>query len=231
MGSEHRSCFRRWRVTSSAIVHRMPEVHPQSGAGIRRQAIEVEDRVSRFIRQLSKFQQERLCRSLSLTSSQSSYASILTALEKDGSLRPVTQLTNLSREVVMDFFQEVAGVQQLDRDVLRQLPMNEMRHWLEQVLLQVRLAASQTHHRAIGLVDLQFCVAADNLKSPQASTNAIVNMQGCSGLVEELNTYVQTRKTSSEKACHLVSLCDAKCWSHTPLLLLCGVAQACLVCI
>ena len=151
-----------YKLKPAAIVHKMPEVHPQSGAGIRRQAIEVEDRVSRFVRQLSIFQQERLCRSLSLTSSQSSYASILTALEKDGSLRPVTQLTNLSREVVMDFFQEVAGVQQLDRVVMRQLPMTEMRQWLEQVLLQVRLAASQTHHRAVGLVDLEFCVTADN---------------------------------------------------------------------
>ena len=151
-----------YKLKPAAIVHRMPEVHLQSGASIRWQAIEVEDRVLRFVRQLSTFQQERLCRSLSLTSSQSSYASTLSALEKNGSLRPVTQLTNLSREVDMDFFQEVAGVQQLDRDVMRQLPMTDMRHWLEQVLLQVRLAASQTHHRAIGLVDLEFCVAADN---------------------------------------------------------------------
>ena len=48
----------------------------------------------------------------------------------------------------MDFFQEVAGLYQLDRDVLRQLPMSEIKHWLEQVLLQVGHAASQSH--AIG---------------------------------------------------------------------------------
>jgi len=123
----------------------MSDVNPQSVACIRRQAVEIEDRVMRFIRQLGKLQQDRLCRSLSLTPSQTSYASILSALEKDGSWRRVTQLTNLSREGVMSFFEEVAGVQQLDRDVMRQLPMDEMRHWLEQVLLQVRLAAFYSH--------------------------------------------------------------------------------------
>ncbi len=123
----------------------MPEVHPHSDACIRRQVTEVEDRLLRFIRQLSEFQQERLRRSLSLTSSQTSYASILSALQKDGSLKRVTQLTNLSREVIMDFFQEVAGHYQLDRDVMRQLPMSEIKHWLEQVLLQVGHAASQSH--------------------------------------------------------------------------------------
>ncbi len=149
-----------YELETAAIVYSMPEVNPQSDACIRRQAIEVEDRVLRLIRQLSKFQQDRLCRSLSLTSSQTSYASILSALEKDGSLKRITQLTNLSREVITNFFQEVAGMQQLDLDVLRQLPMSETRHWLEKVLLQVRLAASQTHDRAVELVDLVFCVAA-----------------------------------------------------------------------
>ena len=62
-----------------------------------------------------------------------------------GALRRVTQLTNLSREVIMDFFQEVAGHYPLDRYVVRQLPMSEMKHWLEQVLLQVEHAALQSH--------------------------------------------------------------------------------------
>ena len=106
---------------------------------------EVEDRLLRFIRELSEFRQERLCRSLSLTSSQASYASILSAIQQDRSLRRVTQLANLSREVIMDFFQEVAGHYPLDRDVMRQLPMSEIKHWLEQVLLQVGHAASQSH--------------------------------------------------------------------------------------
>ncbi len=147
MGSDHPPAWQvaGYELKPAAIVHRMSEVHPQSDACIRRQAIEVEDRVFRFIRQLSKFQRERLCRSLSLTSSQTSYFSILSALQKDGSLRRVTQLTNLSREVTMDFFQEVAGHYQLDRDVMRQLPMSEIKHWLEQVLLQVGHAVSQLH--------------------------------------------------------------------------------------
>ena len=93
-----------YELETAAIVYSMPEVNPQSDASIRRQAIEVEDRVLRLIRQLSKFQQDRLCRSLSLTSSQTSYASILSALEKDGSLKRITQLTNLSREVITNFF-------------------------------------------------------------------------------------------------------------------------------
>ena len=132
-------------LESAAIVDTMPEVRPQSDARTRRQVTEVQDRLLRFIRQRSQFQQERLCRSLSLTSSQTSYASILSAIQKDGALRRVTQLINLSREVIMDFFQEVAGHYPLDRYVLRQLPMSEMKHWLEQVLLQVGHAACQSH--------------------------------------------------------------------------------------
>ena len=147
MGSEHPAARQvaGYELESAAIVDRMPEVPPQSDARTGRQVTEVEDRLSRFIRQLSEFQQERLCRSLSLTLSQTSYASILSAIQKDGSLRRVTQLTNLSREVIMDFFQEVAGHYPLDRCVMRQLPMSEMKHWLEQVLLQVGHAASQSH--------------------------------------------------------------------------------------
>ncbi len=50
-----------------------------------------------------------------------------------------------ARDIAYQPEAEVAGVQQLDRDVMRQLSMSEMKHWLEQVLLQVRHAAFQSH--------------------------------------------------------------------------------------
>ena len=104
-----------------------------------RWAPDVVRRIMTSMQRLGKAQWEPLCRALRLRIAQASSTDVINGLDREGSLKSLTQLAELDRRTVMAVFRELAGGEPFCIDTLREVSMEALRRYLKKVLLEVRV--------------------------------------------------------------------------------------------